>query len=1711
MKKGCGMPVILSYFFLSSFIMFGLMTVSGITGCGGGGDGGGGPASYELEKHLIEPSYPRAANVVFQVSDMAGNGVSALRTSDFVVYEDSQEMSYLDSEMNVRKRSSLPSDISYTIKTVLLLDNSPSVAGPSNDDNLQRIKDAARAMVKEIDEQQQFAVYAFSDKMTQLVEGDEIFISEAPKLEQAIYGMVQAYGTTDLFGSVLNGLSLWEDDYSANVDTNSSADQSGSGSSDGQPTSMSQAIFSAVSKKPSAAEAPTNEFVQGFLVLVTDGYHTVGAYDFENILNERDGKRIFTVALGPEIAADGLALEQLEKLGNAGFYLIPDASYLEGTLRDIQRRIVEYANSFYWLQYKSPRTSSDEEKNFEITVEIKNNGNTEENYSITEEDVTTSVFFSEQPGVYVNAIPSSDPNGITLDEYGAQIVEPVVYLEMYDKDTFDLNATTYKPTQYPSHYVWQPDDPTVAEVEIPDENDTAKATVVTAKNPGRITITVTDTDNYLSAKIPVRVVLLDPPPILHYPFTGNADDDSGSGYDGEVFGAELSFDRTGEPGTAYSFDGSSNYIAIDKLVADEEAGIAGITVCAWIKTASDKEQSIISFDRAENWALSMVDGKISWDTKDFDLTPTHSLVTDDRYNDDKWHLICAVFQATSIQDKKIYVDGLLVKEATKAHDKRNLGTGRARSGIIGADCKPEECAESNFFEGKIDEVYIYGGALPEDEIKFMYKTTVWDEVPEAELSIDDVEVSEDAGEAVFTLSVTSPIGRYITVNYQTGGGTATAGSDYVATAGTAIIPPGDTETQIIVPIIDDTRYEKAETFLVTLSDPLNACFTKDTGIGTIIDNDIWYEDGENGDTLGWSVYSGPTGASISLVEDLEPGHSASHAIQLSGSGTDSVFVFRNPDGSLWHNSTDFLFQWNMRCSEEVQLFVDVETSAGQRYLVYKTVDGDDPAYGHYIYHGLGSGVVDGKWHTFLRDLQHDLNDAQPDVKLLEVNRLFIRGNVRVDDIAFRESVMFLSVSSDVSVNEDAGEAVFRIRLSETTDKEVTVNYTTVDYTAKEGEDYTKTEGTATFSAFSTPDNEYPVSVPILDDSLYEPNNEVFFLILSDAHNAWLPVGTETGKATIIDNDPQPPTVYEDAENQEPEEIACIDGCGTDQVCINDCYALGWTVTDNNPAGAQIDNIYDDDRASQVIEFTGASFNPPQQDGNAYLLRNEDGSPWHNKTQFVLEWSMKCTENVGIYAEVLTTSYRQKYLYYSLVDEDALGGGDYVHHGLGLDARDGQWHTFKRDLGYDLNDAQWGERIAEVNGLFIRGNARVDDIILSNSQSFLSVNDVQVNENDGSAVFTITADGTWDGDIVVDYVTSDDTAEAGSDYVLTSGTAVISPGESSVEVSVPIIDDVVYEGEESFFIHLRSPVNAQIADPLGVCIIRDNDNPPTYTVYENAEDGLTNGWNVSDNDPSGAQIDNVEDTDSGHGGYRVIELSGDGTLNSYQLRKEDGSAWLNTTEFLFEWSMKCSELVGVYVDVQTSKGHRFLWYETIDDSYLGTKEYVHFGLGSGAMDGQWHTYVRNLKADLRSAQWDAEILSVNSVYFRGNARVDDIRLSPLTGISISNVTVPEEGGPAVLTITSSIAPDTAIVVSYITTDGTALAGSDYEAITPANPGEVTIEAGTTTANAEVNVGIIDDGDYEGNESFQVVLSISPDYPVNIWLEKPEGVVTIDDND
>ena len=81
--------------------------------------------------------------------------------------------------------------------------------------------------------------------------------------------------------------------------------------------------------------------------------------------------------------------------------------------------------------------------------------------------------------------------------------------------------------------------------------------------------------------------------------------------------------------------------------------------------------------------------------------------------------------------------------------------------------------------------------------------------------------------------------------------------------------------------------------------------------------------------------------------------------------------------------------------------------------------------------------------------------------------------------------------------------------------------------------------------------------------------------------------------------------------------------------------------------------------------------------------------------------MKYSEAYTVYISVQTT-LGHRYLYYTSVDYDALGSGRYVHHGLGPQTQDGQWHTIKRNLLEDLQDAQSGNSIVSIDAILIRG-------------------------------------------------------------------------------------------------------------------------------------------------------------------------------------------------------------------------------------------------------------------------------------------------------------------------------------------------------------------------------------------------------------------------
>jgi len=72
--------------------------------------------------------------------------------------------------------------------------------------------------------------------------------------------------------------------------------------------------------------------------------------------------------------------------------------------------------------------------------------------------------------------------------------------------------------------------------------------------------------------------------VAYYPFNGNANDASGNGNNGIVNGATLTADRFGNPNSAYSFNGASDYIRVPNSNSLQLTN--DFTLSAWINCKS---------------------------------------------------------------------------------------------------------------------------------------------------------------------------------------------------------------------------------------------------------------------------------------------------------------------------------------------------------------------------------------------------------------------------------------------------------------------------------------------------------------------------------------------------------------------------------------------------------------------------------------------------------------------------------------------------------------------------------------------------------------------------------------------------------------------------------------------------------------------------------------------------------------------------------------------------------------------------------------------------------------------------------------------------------------------------------------------------------------------------------------------------------------------
>jgi hypothetical protein len=118
------------------------------------------------------------------------------------------------------------------------------------------------------------------------------------------------------------------------------------------------------------------------------------------------------------------------------------------------------------------------------------------------------------------------------------------------------------------------------------------------------------------------------------------------------------------------------------------------------------------------------------------------------------------------------------------------------------------------------------------------ENTVVNAAPAASFSGATLDIGESAGQATITVNLSVAPDHTVNINYATGGGTATAGSDYTSAAGTLHFGSGQTSKSFGIMISDDALDEPNETIQLTLSSPSGGTLGTPAGSTlTIADDD----------------------------------------------------------------------------------------------------------------------------------------------------------------------------------------------------------------------------------------------------------------------------------------------------------------------------------------------------------------------------------------------------------------------------------------------------------------------------------------------------------------------------------------------------------------------------------------------------------------------------------------------------------------------------------------------------------------------------------------------------------------------------------------------------------------------------------------------------------------------------------------------------------
>ena len=398
---------------------------------------------YRFKEDLLQTTTPCFVNVFYSVSDSLNNGVDYLTSSDFVIKEAGSPISPTESFMYVNKINQVP----FRLKTVLMFDNSLSVAN-----EIDTIKKAAATFVRSIVKNQEVALYVFSDQPKLLQD----FTADTTKLINAINGIKVGNASTNLYGSIITGLSRWSTSFN------------------------------------------TDSLIDGYLIVYTDGTDDQGSATIGQIVSARADKKVYSIGLGNEIDPT-----VLNKIANPGpFYAIANDKLLAGVFHKIQVDIIQNSNSFYWLNYMTPRRVNQ----FSLEVDAVNNTNAGTDSYIKDYVTPTNFQTDTLAGVVINE-NWNQIYGLDSIKWYYNTSNGGYYSDLATTTRLDsmvLSATTYQ-AKKPPVYTWSVNDTNLVKLRTNSQNNSKAVIYPVGQFSDTAILTLNDAANAFTKKLVIII------------------------------------------------------------------------------------------------------------------------------------------------------------------------------------------------------------------------------------------------------------------------------------------------------------------------------------------------------------------------------------------------------------------------------------------------------------------------------------------------------------------------------------------------------------------------------------------------------------------------------------------------------------------------------------------------------------------------------------------------------------------------------------------------------------------------------------------------------------------------------------------------------------------------------------------------------------------------------------------------------------------------------------------------------------------------------------------------------------------------------------------------------------------------------------------------------------------------------------------------------